>query len=109
MVDGYLRIIAMIHEDERRTLTSIPYKTGEIKIIVAKQDCELGNHFHKVKTERFILLQGEGLGNINGNKFSLDCEYMVKQLEKHSFFLKKDSILFCICSHPYDKNDDYEY
>ena len=32
----------MIHEDNRRVLTSIPYKYGELKIIITKEDCELG-------------------------------------------------------------------
>ena len=101
----------MTHEDERRTLTSIPYKTGEIKIIVAKEDCELGNHYHKIKTEIFILLEGDGLGMVNGHKFILspNTEFKVNTLERHTFFLKKDSILFCVCSEPYNKNDDYEH
>jgi hypothetical protein len=46
------------HEDDRRILTSIPYKEGEIKIIVAKKDCVLGNHYHKIKTEEFRLVDG---------------------------------------------------
>lgn len=102
----------MIHEDERRTLTSIPYKTGEIKIIVAKQDCELGHHYHKIKTEVFTLIKGDGLWDIGNDKGILTngkLPLWVSPYEKHSFFLKKDSILFCICSHPYDKTDDYEY
>ena len=58
----------MIHEDGRRTLTSIPYLDGEIKIIVAKKDCELGNHYHKIKTEVFTLINGDGLWDIGNDK-----------------------------------------
>ena len=101
----------MTHEDERRTLTSIPYLDGEIKIIVAKKDCELGNHYHKIKTEEFQLIKGKcgavigahGYGMILGDK------YVVNINEKHSFNLKKDSILLCICSHSYDSSDDYTH
>jgi len=101
----------MTHEDDRRTLTSIPYKDGEIKIIIAKKDCELGNHYHKIKTELFQLIEGTCSGIRDGHTFDLaiSINYPVYQNEVHSFTLKKDSILFCICSHPYDKNDDYEF
>lgn len=99
----------MTHEDERRTLTSIPYLDGEIKIIVTKEDCELGNHYHKIKTELFQLIEGSGTGVIDGHKFRLltGNHYPVNQNQIHSFNLTKDSVLLCICSHPYDKYDDY--
>ena len=99
----------MTHEDSRRTLTSIPYKTGEIKIIVAKQDCELGNHFHKIKTEKFNLMVGDGLVMIDGNKsiLSVGNEYIVKPLETHTFYLKEGSVLICFCSEHYNPKDDY--
>lgn len=99
----------MTHEDERRTLTSIPYKKGEIKIIVAKQDCELGHHFHKIKTEEFRLIKGPGIITRDhfDDKMLLYTDYIIEPNIHHSFFLKKDSILFCICSHPYNQKDDY--
>lgn len=99
----------MTHEDDRRRLMSFPYMDGEIKIIIAKEDCELGNHYHKIKTETFQLLQGMGAGKIDNRQFNLltGNHYVVNPNERHSFNLKKDSILFCICSHPYDENDDY--
>jgi len=101
----------MTHEDSRRILTSMPYKDGEIKIIVAKERCELGNHYHKIKTENFTLIAGSGIVELEGEK-SLIYEgdtIEVNPNEKHAFFLDKDSILFCICSHPYDHSDDYTY
>ena len=49
----------MTHEDSRRILTSMPYKDGEIKIIVAKDRCELGNHYHKIKTENSLKFNPE--------------------------------------------------
>ena len=62
----------------------------------------------EIKTEIFILLEGDGLGMVNGHKFILspNTEFKVNTLERHTFFLKKDSILFCVCSEPYNKNDD---
>ena len=97
------------HEDDRRVLTSIPYKEGEIKIITTKQDCELGNHYHKVKTETFRLLEGEASVYLEDCFFELQIGLPLKvdPEERHSFKIKKDSVLFCVCSHPYDENDDY--
>jgi len=99
----------MTHEDDRRILTSIPYKGGEIKIIITKKDCELGNHYHKIKTELFTLMEGSGTIMIKGIAYDIERldDYRVARYEAHSFNLKKDSILVCICSHPYDKTDDY--
>jgi mannose-6-phosphate isomerase-like protein (cupin superfamily) len=101
----------MTHEDQRRTLTSIPYGEGELKIIVAKNDCELGNHYHKRKTEIFQLVAGIAICTIEGEDYDMIIgdNYFVDIENKHSFNLMKGSILFCICSLPYDKTDDYEY
>jgi quercetin dioxygenase-like cupin family protein len=104
----------MTHEDDRRSLTSIPYKDGELKIIITKQDCELGNHYHKVKTETFQLMQGKGRVTIKkkthtaNHELRTECRYIVDPGDVHKFQLSKDTILMCISSHPYDKNDDYE-
>ncbi|MFY0653303.1 MAG: hypothetical protein JXQ96_14770 [Cyclobacteriaceae bacterium] len=98
----------MTHEDDRRILTSIPYKDGEIKIIIAKKDCELGNHYHKIKTEEFTLISGMAILELNGDLLDMwDGSRKVNPNDRHSFEIKKDSILTCICSHPYDENDDY--
>ena len=98
------------HEDERRTLTSIPYKNGEIKIIVTKKDCTLGNHYHKIKEEDFTLIEGDAICTIEDHRFDMTIapkRVFVGQNKMHSFEIKKDSILFCVCSHPYNEQDDY--
>jgi quercetin dioxygenase-like cupin family protein len=89
---------------------SFPYKDGEIKVIIAKQDCELGNHYHKIKTEEFKLIKGVARSVVDGFDTWLvsGSEITIYPNEVHSFLIEKDSILFCICSHPYDKTDDYE-
>ena len=100
----------MTHEDERRVLHSFPYKEGEIKILIAKKDCELGNHYHKIKTEKFRLIEGSANmrnGNIKINNMLTSSIHTVLPHDMHSFEIKKDSILFCVCSHPYNENDDY--
>ncbi len=56
-LDNNLKIGNMIHEDERRILEDWP----EAKFITAKKDCVLGDHYHKIKTEKFILVKGKSI------------------------------------------------
>lgn len=101
----------MIHEDERRILESFP----EAKIIKVKQDCVIGEHYHKIKTEKFVLCEGyctiSGIDN-NGITFSEDMKigyfYTIEPLKYHVFNIKKDSVLLGFNSHPYDPTDDYK-
>jgi mannose-6-phosphate isomerase-like protein (cupin superfamily) len=95
----------MIHEDERRTLEDWP----EAKIITAKQDCVLGNHYHKIKTEKFIAVEGDIVMITDGRKTVMEkgVMYTVEPLVHHSFVLKSGSVLLGICSHTYNASDDY--
>lgn len=97
----------MIHEDERRILESFP----EAKLITAKDDCVLGNHYHKLKTEYFVALSGEII-------IRKDCETIGQPMEigkiekvspnqRHSFKMSKDAVMIGVCTHPYDHTDDY--
>lgn len=102
-----------IHQDDRRTLESFP----EAKIITAKQDCVIGKHYHKVKTEKFILTLGAcGLHcrDIGENKRHYGFEMVIGRLYSippntyHEFHIEKGSVLVGINSHPYDPLDDYK-
>lgn len=96
----------MIHEDERRILEDWP----EAKIITAKKDCRLGDHYHKVKTEKFILIEGDVniyRGN-DGEKMILGKLYVVLPNTIHSFTMKKGAKMIGLCSHIYDPTDDYK-
>lgn len=97
----------MIHEDDRRTLEDWP----EAKIITAKMDdCILGDHYHKVKTEKFILVSGLGMIKLDGVKDDLVQGQMItiEPGVRHSFCLHKGSVLIGLCSHVYDPTDDYK-
>ncbi len=96
----------MIHEDEDRILEEWP----EAKIITAKQDCEVGNHYHKIKTEKFILIKGIGqyiIGDTGWRWFVPGQLILVQPYLTHTFKLNKGSVLLGICSHAYDPTDDY--
>lgn len=100
----------MIHEDERRTLEDWP----EAKIITAKTDCILGGHYHKIKTEKFILISGKAKMVINtligdvSKAMKVGKVYTIDPNIKHSFILTKDTVLIGLCSHPFDITDDYK-
>lgn len=95
-----------MHEDQRRILEDWP----EAKFITAKQACVLGDHYHKIKTERFILLKGECIALIGMETFHMQVGrmYEVKPNTRHSFNISTGSVLLGVCSHPYDPNDDYK-
>lgn len=95
----------MIHEDDRRTLEDWP----EAKIITAKRECVLGNHYHKIKTEKFILVSGSGFVTIDGHHSELWRGDMItiKPGQMHSFSLNTDAVLIGLCSHPHDDSDVY--
>lgn len=99
----------MIHEDERRILEDWP----EAKVITAKQDCILGDHYHKIKTEKFILVHGNATliysyDSGNGQKpMQKGVIYTVEPNVRHTFLLTAESVLVGLCSHPYDPTDDY--
>lgn len=96
----------MIHEDERRTLES----WAEAKVITSKQHCVLGDHYHKLKTEKFILSYGEASAVLDGEDKPMEIGKIITVIPGvvHSFILKKDSVLIGLCSHPYDPTDDYK-
>lgn len=103
----------MTHEDERRILESFP----EAKIIKVKQDCVIGEHYHKIRTEQFVLVEGScklvissvgGLKMKGIQKMKKGTLYIVPPNTYHEFHIAKDSVLIGINSHPYDATDDYK-
>lgn len=102
----------MIHEDPRITLIDwndkLPIAT--VKTIIAKQDCELDNHYHKIKTERFMMLRGKIIYKLERDPWQPMTEgkpIKVNPGVTHAFKLTKGAILQCLTTHEYDKNDDY--
>jgi quercetin dioxygenase-like cupin family protein len=96
----------MIHEDERRVLESFP----EAKIITAKKDTVIGKHYHKIKTEKFLLASGtcEIVRNNATEPMIRGVIYSVKPNTYHEFHIKENSVLIGFNSHPYDPTDDYK-
>lgn len=96
----------MIHEDERRILEDWP----EAKTITVKENCTLGQHYHKIKTERFVLVGGEAviyIGREEPEDMIIGKLYTVFPGQAHTFHLQKGSVLIGLCSHIFDPTDDY--
>lgn len=94
------------HEDDRRILTSYP----EAKILRIKKDCVIGQHYHKIKTEQFILTDGECemITDVERVSMAIGKLYTIPPCLFHEFNIKKGSVLIGLNSHPYDPTDDYK-
>lgn len=100
------------HSDDRRILIEwikdFPVRT--CKALIIKKDCMLGDHYHKNKDEIFYLLYGSGEVTLNGETEKLkegDIVFAGRGI-KHTFKLKKQSILLEAGTKPFDPKDDYK-
>lgn len=98
------------HEDERRILIEwiSDFHIRNCKALIVKEDCELGNHYHKNKVDTFLFLKGAGtfrIGNHSGDLIEGNC-YRAGLGVPHTFHLKSGSILLEASTTPYDKEDE---
>ena len=98
------------HTDNRRTIAE--FGNGGnwklCKVIKTKEDCILGNHYHKKKDESFMLIEGTGHIKIVewSSVMELFKEYFVPANIRHEFHLTKNSVLIGLCSHEFDSEDE---
>lgn len=101
------------HKNNIRTLTELG--EGKIwavgKVIKMHKDGILGNHYHKLKDECFMLVFGSGNISIRGKKQKMIMfnEYFVNKNDEHSFELKKGTVLVGLCSEVFNHEDDYNF
>lgn len=100
------------HDDERRTLIEWiqDFPVRSCKVVVAKGECLVGNHYHKNKDEIFYLLKGSGEVELDGLWETLnigDVIYIPAGM-RHSFELTDGSILLGASTKPYDKDDEHK-
>lgn len=98
--------LLIINEDDRRKLTAFP----EGKMLEIKEDCVVGNHYHKIKTEYFILSSGEAQLQTTTELVDLTIGELIviPPFAYHEFHIKKGSVLIGLCSHPFNHEDDYK-
>ena len=98
-----------IHEDARRTL--IEWSGGKVsKALIVKEECAVGDHYHKNKEERFLLLVGVALrviiGSVTERMIFAPHEFTVPPNTYHMFHLAEGSILLGVCSEEFDPKDE---
>ena len=106
MMDAEMKKLSNFHEDDRRKLYSFP----EAKLLEIKQDCTIGNHHHKIKTEKFILSEGQAQLEIKDSgttDMQIGKVYTIAPEQHHSFHIKAGSVLVGLNSMPFDHTDDY--
>jgi len=107
MMDAEMKKLSNFHEDQRRRLHSFP----EAKLLEIKEDCVIGDHYHKIKTEKFILCEGEAELIIRDGQttdMKIGKIYTVLTNQHHTFKVKAGSVLVGLNSMPYDPKDDYK-
>lgn len=100
------------HEDERRVLVEWVEDSSfkAAKAVIAKEDCIVGDHYHKKKDETFLLLIGRAKRVIIGEKEETDIpalrKWTVPKGVYHLFELDQGSILLGVCTKKFDEKDE---
>ena len=101
-----------IHVDNRRTLVGFGegYIWKSCKIIHVHTSIPIGEHFHKIKTEGFYLIEGWGTITIDKKsyEFSQKDFFIVKPGQVHTLVLTPKSILLGLATEIYDPKDEYK-
>lgn len=100
------------HEDERRILIewieNTPFCTS--KVVIAKSEVPIGEHWHDKKNEIFLLITGMAESVIIGDKEEkyvfAPHKWFVPKGTYHSFILQKDSVLLGVADKPFDPKDE---
>ena len=100
-----------VHEDDRRLL--IEWANGEFKcakVVTAKVDCVVGDHHHRHKDERFLLLSGRASVVKIGGEVYTDVKapqvFDVPRGRYHSFALDAGSVLLGVATAEFDPADE---
>lgn len=99
------------HEDERRKL--VEWSEGEFKtakVVIAKENCVVGDHHHNKKDEEFLLLSGKAKKVVIGETVEIEVDQMRKWVVPrgtyHLFDLDKDAILLGTATERFSKEDE---
>lgn len=104
--------LKLVSEDARRKL--FEFGDGGVwkvcKILELKDECWVGEHYHKLKDEMFVLVSGSGtfvLGDITSVE-NAPFSIFVERGKYHAFKLDKGSVLIGLCTELHDPKDDYK-
>jgi mannose-6-phosphate isomerase-like protein (cupin superfamily) len=102
----------LINEDDRRTL--IEWISDEpfcmTKAVIIKTHSVIGNHYHREKNEKFLLLTGRAqrviIGDIEQWNVAAPALFDVPKGAFHSFECEAGSILLGVADKPHDPEDE---
>lgn len=104
--------LKLVSEDTRRKLSEFGNGgTWKVcKILEATTDCRVGDHYHKLKDEMFVLLEGSGRFDVDNESNIHHAPYsvFVPRGTYHSFELVKGSVLIGLATELHDPTDDYK-
>lgn len=98
--------------DDRRTLSEFGIGSfwRAAKYIEVHRDSRIGDHFHKLKDECFLLSKGDGVILLDGVGTYVFAPTIINvpRGTHHVFTLGKGSILIGLSSEEHDPGDDYK-
>lgn len=100
------------HEDERRVLIEWIRNSNFVssKIVIAKSEIPIGDHYHSKKDEVFLLISGKAKRVVMDNHTQTNIEapykWNVPRNTYHLFELEKGSILIGVADQPFDPEDE---
>jgi len=103
---------AVVHTDTRRELVdfAFDFNIRSLKVIKSFKCQDLGNHFHKKKTELFFLVHGViksmNINGVNWGKQYAPFAWRVDPNEFHSILPEEGAIIVCLSDHIYDPTDE---
>lgn len=100
-----------VHEDSRRKL--IEFGKGPfsiVKALTAKEDCVVGDHYHRNKDEEFLLLIGTAdrvvIGPDEWSEVAAPFVWEVPRGRYHAFYLKAGAVLIGTATEEFDESDE---
>lgn len=101
-----------VSDDDRRTLiewiANEPFCVS--KAVIAKSTKAIGDHFHRHKNEKFLLLTGKArkviLGDVIQRNMKAPHVFDVPKGMYHLFELEPGSILLGVADKPHDPDDE---
>ena len=100
-----------VHEDDRRKI--LEWATGEFKVakaLIAKEGCIVGDHYHRNKDEKFLLLSGFApfvvIGENEWRNTEAPCYWEVPRGNYHRFELAEGSVLLGVGTEEFDPADE---
>ena len=95
-------------KDKRGILTEgVRQRSEQVNILEIKKGHTFGGHYHKERTEFFLVIKGAL--ELNGKEMLNEYDWVtIEPGDRHSFFAYKPTIALELLSEPYDEKDTWK-